>query len=182
MVWIIILVVVVLLVLFVISIYNTLVQLRNKVRNQWSQIDVVLKTRADLIPNLVETVKGYANHESETLEAVIKARNSYVTATTPEDQMRASGEITGALSKLFALSESYPDLKANANFMDLQQKLTETEDKIRYARQFYNDAVTKYNNKIEVVPSNIIAGMFHFEAAKLFEVAEADREAPKVQF
>lgn len=182
MVWIIILVVVVLLVLFVISIYNTLVQLRNKVRNQWSQIDVVLKTRADLIPNLVETVKGYANHESETLEAVIKARNSYVTATTPEDQMKASGEITGALSKLFALSESYPDLKANTNFMDLQQKLTETEDKIRYARQFYNDAVTKYNNKIEVVPSNIIAGMFHFEAAKLFEVEAADREAPKVQF
>lgn len=182
MIGIIILVVVVLLVLFVISIYNTLVQLRNKVRNQWSQIDVVLKTRADLIPNLVETVKGYANHESETLEAVIKARNSYVTATTPEDQMKASGEITGALSKLFALSESYPDLKANANFMDLQQKLTETEDKIRYARQFYNDAVTKYNNKIEVVPSNIIAGMFHFEAAKLFEVEAADREAPKVQF
>ena len=182
MVWIIILAVVVLLIFFVIGIYNSLVQLRNKVRNQWSQIDVVLKTRADLIPNLVETVKGYANHESETLEAVIQARNSYVTATTPEDQMKASGEITGALSKLFALSESYPDLKANANFMDLQQKLTETEDKIRYARQFYNDAVTKYNNKIEVVPSNIIAGMFHFEAAKLFEVAEADREAPKVQF
>lgn len=182
MVWIIILVVVVLLVLFVISMYNTLVQLRNKVRNQWSQIDVVLKTRADLIPNLVETVKGYTKHESETLEAVIQARNSYVTATTPEDQMKASGEITGALSKLFALSENYPDLKANANFMDLQQKLTETEDKIRYARQFYNDAVTKYNNKIEVVPSNIIAGMFHFEAAKLFEVEAADREAPKVQF
>ena len=174
--------VIIVLALFVISNYNSLVGLRNKVRNQWSQIDVVLKTRADLIPNLVETVKGYANHESETLEAVIKARNTYVTATTPEDQMKASGEITNALSKLFALSESYPDLKANTNFMDLQQKLTETEDKIRYARQFYNDAVNKYNNKVEMFPSNIIAGMFHFEAAKLFEIAEADREAPKVQF
>lgn len=174
--------VVIVLVLFVIGIYNSLVQLRNKVRNQWSQIDVVLKTRADLIPNLVETVKGYAKHESETLEAVIQARNTYVSATTPEDQMKASGEISNALTKLFALSESYPDLKANANFMDLQQKLTETEDKIRYARQFYNDAVNKYNNKVEMVPSNIVASMFHFEAAKLFEIAEADREAPKVQF
>ena len=174
--------IVVVIALFIISIYNTLVQLRNKVRNQWSQIDVVLKTRADLIPNLVETVKGYAKHESETLEAVIQARNTYVSATTPEDQMKASGEITNALNKLFALSESYPDLKANTNFMDLQQKLTDTEDKIRYARQFYNDAVNKYNNKVEMFPSNIVAGMFHFEAAKLFEIAEADREAPKVQF
>lgn len=174
--------VIIVIALFIIGIYNSLVQLRNKVRNQWSQIDVVLKTRADLIPNLVETVKGYAKHESETLEAVIQARNTYVSATTPEDQMKASGEITNALSKLFALSESYPELKANTNFMDLQQKLTETEDKIRYARQFYNDAVNKYNNKVEMFPSNIVAGMFHFEAAKLFEIAEADREAPKVQF
>ena len=174
--------IIVVIALFIIGIYNSLVQLRNKVRNQWSQIDVVLKTRADLIPNLVETVKGYAKHENETLEAVIQARNTYVSATTPEDQMKASGEITNALTKLFALSESYPELKANTNFMDLQQKLTETEDKIRYARQFYNDAVNKYNNKVEMFPSNFVAGMFHFEAAKLFEIAEADREAPKVQF
>lgn len=182
MVWIIIAVIVVLIILFVIGTYNALVQLRNKVRNQWSQIDVVLKNRADLIPNLVETVKGYAGHESETLEAVIAARNNYVTASTPEDQMKASGEITGALSKLFALTESYPDLKANTNFLDLQAKLTETEDKIRYARQFYNDAVNKLNNKVEMFPSNIIAGMFHFEMAKLFEASEADKEVPKVQF
>lgn len=182
MVWIIIGVIVVLLILFVISNYNSLVQLRNKVRNQWSQIDVVLKNRADLIPNLVETVKGYAGHESETLEAVISARNSYVTASTPEDQMKASGEISGALSRLFALSESYPDLKANTNFLDLQSKLTDTEDKIRFARQFYNDAVNKYNNKVEMFPSNIIAGMFHFELAKLFEASEADKEVPQVKF
>ena len=182
MVWIIIAVVVVLILLFVVGTYNSLVQLRNKVRNQWSQIDVVLKNRADLIPNLVETVKGYAGHESKTLEAVIAARNSYVTASTPEEQMKASGEITGALSKLFALSESYPDLKANTNFLDLQAKLTETEDKIRYARQFYNDAVNKFNNKVEMFPSNIIAGMFHFEMAKLFEASEADKEVPKVEF
>lgn len=182
MIWIIIAVIVVLIILFVIGTYNSLVKLRNKVRNQWSQIDVVLKNRADLIPNLVETVKGYAGHESETLEAVISARNSYVTASTPEAQMKASGEITGALSKLFALSESYPDLKANTNFLDLQAKLTETEDKIRYARQFYNDAVNKFNNKVEMFPSNIIAGMFNFEMAKLFEASEADKEVPNVQF
>ena len=174
--------VIIVLALFVISNYNSLVQLRNKVRNQWSQIDVVLKTRADLIPNLVETVKGYANHESETLEAVIKARNTYVTATTPEDQMKASGEISNALSKLFALSESYPDLKANTNFMDLQQKLTETEDKIRYARQFYNDAVNKYNNKVEMFPSNIIAGMFNFKKRQFFEASSEERQNVQVKF
>jgi len=182
MIWIILVVIFVLLFLYVISTFNLLVKLRNKVRNQWSQIDVVLKNRADLIPNLVETVKGYAKHESETLEAVISARNKYVSATTPEGQMAASGEITGALSKLFALSESYPDLKANASFLDLQAKLTESEDKIRYARQFYNDAVNQFNNKVEMVPSNIVAGMFHFEMAKLFEANETDKEVPKVQF
>ena len=180
--WIIIIVVLVLIILSIISTYNELVRLRNKVKDQWSQIDVQLKRRCDLIPNLVETVKGYAKHESETLEAVIQARNSYVTAATPEDQMKASGEITGALSRLFALSESYPELKANTNFLDLQAKLTESEDKIRYARQFYNDAVNKYNNKVEMFPSNIIAGMFKFEMAKLFEASEADKEVPKVQF
>lgn len=175
-------VLVVIVALWIMATYNGLVTLRNKVKNQWSQIDVVLKNRADLIPNLVETVKGYAKHESETLEAVIAARSKYVTANTDEEKMAASSEMSGALSKLFALSESYPDLKANQNFLDLQAKLSETEDKIRYARQFYNDAVTKYNNKIEVVPSNIVAGLFHFEQAKLFEIAEAEREVPKVEF
>lgn len=179
---IIIIAIIVIIALYVISVYNTLVQLRNRVRNQWSQIDVVLKNRADLIPNIVETVKGYAGHEKDTLEAVISARNKYATATTPEDKMAASGEITGALNKLFALTEAYPDLKANANFMDLQAKLTECEDKIRYARQFYNDATNKYNNKVEMFPSNIIAGMFKFQMEKLFEASEADKEVPKVQF
>lgn len=178
----IILAIIVVVVLYVISTYNVLVRLRNKVRNQWSQIDVVLKNRADLIPNLVETVKGYASHEKDTLEAVISARNKYLTANTPEQAMEASGEITGALSKLFALSEAYPDLKANTNFMDLQNKLAESEDKIRYARQFYNDAVNKYNNKVEMFPSNIVASIFKFEMAKLFEASEADREVPNVQF
>lgn len=182
MVWIIVIAVLLILVMFVVSNYNSLVQLRNKVRNQFSQIDVVLKNRADLIPNIVETVKGYASHESETLEKVIEARNKYVTASTPEDKMNAGNEITGALNKLFALTENYPDLKANTNFLDLQNKLSETEDKIRFARQFYNDAVNKYNNKVEMVPSNIIAGIFHFNTEKLFEVSEEDRQAPKVQF
>lgn len=182
MVWIIVIAVLLILVMFVVSNYNSLVQLRNKVRNQFSQIDVVLKNRADLIPNIVETVKGYASHESETLEKVIEARNKYVTASTPEDKMNAGNEITGALNKLFALTENYPDLKANTNFLDLQNKLSETEDKIRFARQFYNDAVNKYNNKVEMVPSNIIAGIFHFNTKKLFEVSEEDRQAPKVQF
>lgn len=177
-----ILVIIALVVMYIISTYNILVRLRNKVRNQWSQIDVVLKNRADLIPNLVETVKGYAGHEKETLAAVIEARNKYVTASTPDAQMVASGEISGALSKLFALSEAYPDLKANTSFLDLQAKLNDSEDKIRFARQFYNDAVNKLNDRIEMFPSNIVANMFNFEMAKLFEATESDKEVPKVQF
>ena len=179
---IIILVVVLLVVMYVINTYNVLVRLRNKVRNQWSQIDVVLKNRADLIPNLVETVKGYAGHEKETLEGVITARNKYVAATTPEEQMKASGEITGALNKLFALSEAYPDLKANTNFLDLQNKLNEIEEKIRYARQFYNDSVLTYKNKIEMFPSNIVAGMFNFKPEAFFEATEEERKNVQVKF
>lgn len=174
--------IVVLLVLYFISTYNGLVKLRNMVKDQWSQIDVLLKRRADLIPNLVETVKGYAKHESGTLEAVIAARNKAVSATTTEEEMKANGELTGALSRLFALAESYPDLKANTNFMDLQNNLKETEDKISYARQFYNDAVLKYKNKLEVFPSNIVAGMFSFKPEPFFEANEAERETPKVKF
>ena len=153
--WVILIIVVVLIVLWAISVYNKLVVLRNRVKDQWAQIDVQLKRRFDLIPNLVETVKGYTKHESETLEAVIKARNTYVSATLPEDQMKADGELTQAISKLFALTESYPDLKANTNFQALQQELTETESKIAAARQFYNDTVLVYNNKIDMVPSNL---------------------------
>lgn len=179
---IIILCIVAFLILFVVSTYNALISLRNKVRNQFSQIDVVLKTRADLIPNLVETVKGYAGHESETLEKVISARNKYVTATSNDSKMEADGEISNALSRLFALSESYPELKANTNFLDLQSKLSEIEDKIRYARQFYNDSVNKYNNKVQMIPSNIVASLFGFKTEKLFEATEQEKEVPKVQF
>lgn len=175
-------VILVLIILYVIGTYNTLVNLRNRVRDQWAQIDVLLKRRADLIPNLVETIKGYTGHEKGTLEAVIEARNKFTTASTKESEMEASGEITQALNRLFALTEAYPDLKANSNFMDLQAELSETEDKISITRQFYNDTVLKYQNKIEMFPSNIIAGMFKFKAEKFFEASEADKEVPKVQF
>ena len=167
---------------YVMGAYNDLVKERNKVRTNWSQIDVVLKRRNDLIPNLVETVKGYAKHEKETLDAVIKARNTYVSATVPEEQMKAAGEITQALSKIMALSEAYPDLKANTNFTELQKELTETEDKITFARQFYNDSVYGYQNKIEMFPTNVIAGLFGFKPFAFFEANESEREAPKVQF
>ena len=171
---IIIVVIVALIVFWLIGAYNGLVSLRNKVRDQWSQIDVLLKRRADLIPNLVETVKGYASHESGTLEAVIAARNKAVAAPSKEEEMKANGELTGALNRLFALAESYPDLKANENFKDLQQNLKDTEDKISYARQFYNDAVMKYQNKIEMFPTNIVAGMFGFKPEKFFEANEEE--------
>lgn len=180
--WIIVIIIVVLIVLWVMSTYNTLVKLRNRVKDQWAQIDVQLKRRFDLIPNLVETIKGYTKHESETLEAVVKARNTYVTAATPEGQMKADGELTQAISKLFALTESYPDLKANTNFQELQAELTTTESKIASARQFYNDTVMTYNNKVETVPSNIIASLFKFERQAFFEAAEAERENVKVKF
>ena len=180
--WIIIIVIVVLIIAWVFATYNKLVDLRNRVKDQWAQIDVQLKRRFDLIPNLVETVKGYAKHESETLEAVIQARNTYVSATTPEAQMKADGDLEKAISKLFALTESYPDLKANTNFQHLQQELTETESKIASARQFYNDTVLLYNNKVEMVPSNIIASIFKFKKEAFFEVAEAERENVQVKF
>jgi len=179
---IVILVIVVILVLWVIATYNSLITLRNRVKDAWSQIDVQLKRRFDLIPNLVETVKGYTKHESETLENVIKARNTYMSATLPEDQMKADGELTKAVSKLFALSESYPDLKANTNFNDLQNQLKETENKISMSRQFYNDIVLQYNNKVEMVPSNIIANMFHFKKETFFEAQETERENVQVKF
>ena len=175
-------VVVVAILLFVVSTYNGLVGLRNKVRDQFSQIDVQLKKRSDLVPNLVETVKGYSKHESETLEKVIQARNTYLSAGTPDEKMKSSGELSQAISKLFALAESYPDLKANTNFLDLQTQLKEIEDKISYARQFYNDAVLMFNNKIEMFPSNIIAGMFHFTKETFFEASEEERKNVEVKF
>lgn len=167
---------------FVFTAYNSLTRLRNKVKAQWAQVDVVLKRRADLIPNLVETVKGYATHEKETLDAVIKARNTYTTASSTEDQMKSSGELTQALSKLLMLGEAYPDLKANTNFISLQNDLKETEDKISFARQFYNDTVYMYQNKIEMFPSNLVASMFGFKPMAFFETEEADKAVPEVKF
>ena len=175
-------VIVLLIISFLVTNYNALIVLRNKVRDQFSQIDVQLKKRADLIPNLVETVKGYTKHEKGTLEDVVKARNTYMSATTVEEKGKADKEMTSALNKLFALAESYPDLKANENFLDLQAQLKDIEDKISYARQFYNDSVLAYNNKCEVVPSNIVAGLFHFEKEKFFEASEEDRKNVKVEF
>ena len=175
-------IILVLIVLYVINTRNALVVLRNKVKDQLSQIDVQLKRRFDLIPNLVETVKGYAKHEKGTLEDVVKARNTYLSATTPEDQLKADGELTKAVNKLFALAESYPDLKANENFLSLQKELTTCEDKITYARQFYNDSVLSYNNKIELFPSSLIASMFHFEKEKFFEATADERKNVQVNF
>ena len=174
--------IVLLILLFIGTTYNSLVSLRNKVKDQWAQIDVLLKRRTDLIPNLVETVKGYAKHESETLENVIAARNKVVDAKTTEEEIKADGELSRALGRLMAVAEAYPDLKANTNFLDLQANLKDTEDKIQYARQFYNDAVLIYKNKLEMFPSNIIASMFGFKQEAFFEASEADKEVPKVQF
>ena len=167
---------------FVIKTYNALVKLRNSLRDQWSQIDIQLKRRFDLIPNLVETVKGYAEHEQDTLEKVIKARSSYENASSHEDALKADNELTKSISKLFALAEAYPDLKANENFNSLQSDLKETEDKISFARQFYSDAVLKYNNAISVFPNNIVALIFGFREEKYFEANAEERENVKVDF
>ncbi len=173
---------VVILALYVIATHNKLVELKNRVKDQWAQIDVQLKRRFDLIPNLVETVKGYTKHESETLENVVKARNTYLSATTNEEAIKANNDLTGAISKLFALSESYPDLKANTNFLQMQADLKDVEDKIASARQFYNDTVLQYNNKIQMFPSNIVASMFHYKAEAFFEAADTERENVQVKF
>jgi LemA protein len=176
-------IIVVALLLFVISTYNGLVSKRNKVRNQKSQIDIELKRRFDLVPNLVETVKGYANHEKTTLEEVIKARNSYVSAgADTEKALDADNVLSSALSKLFALSESYPDLKANANYLKLQNELSEIEKRIVFARQFYNDNVFMLNNKIEMFPSKIIASLFKFKPESFFKAKESERENVQVNF
>jgi len=180
--------------IFIISVYNSLVTLRNRYKNAYSQIDVQLKRRYDLIPNLVETAKGYLSHERNTLEAVIAARNAAASAgvkaaSNPGDvtAMKELGSaevgLTGALSKLFAVVEAYPDLKANQNMMQLSEELTSTENKIAFARQAYNDSVLVYNNAREVFPNNVIAGTFNFAAAELFQVeSAAEKQAPKVSF
>ena len=170
---------------WVVGIYNSLVGLRNRVKEAWAQVDVQLKRRFDLIPNLMETVKGYMNHERETLEAVTQARAaiSGAGAGNMAERMDAEGGLTAALGRLFAVSESYPDLKASTNFLSLQEELASTENKISFARQFYNETVMRMNNKVQMFPSNIIAGMFNFTAEAFFEVEdEAERAAPKVDF
>lgn len=186
-------VVLLLLILWMVSAYNALVVSRNQYKNSFAQIDVQLKRRYDLIPNLVESVKGYMAHESGTLEAVIKARNSAFSAgqkaaanpgdpTAMKELGRAEGELGGVLGRLFALSEAYPDLKANTNMLSLQEELTSTENKIGFARQAFNDAVTAYNNQRAVFPTVIVAGMFGFTEAQLLEIEPASREAPQVKF
>lgn len=168
----------------VIGFYNALVLARNEVRNAWSQIDVQLNRRHDLIPNLVETVKGYMTHERETLEAVTRARQQAVEVSgNLEDKARVENALSQTLRSLFAVAEQYPDLKANQNFLALQEELTSTENRISFARQYYNDAVMRYNNRVEAFPTNVIANMFNFEKSEFFEVDDpAKRENVKVQF
>ena len=175
--------IVVLAVMFFVGAYNSLVGLRNRVKNAWSQIDVQLKRRHDLIPNLVETAKGYMSHERETLTAITEARSRAMGASTVAEKGAAETQLTQALSRFLVSVENYPDLKANQNFLALQEELTSTENKIAFARQSYTDAVNFYNNKIEMFPSNVVAGMFNFRPETFFEIEEpTQREAPKVSF
>ena len=176
-------VVIVLLVLFIIGIYNSLIGLRNQVDNAWSQIDVQLKRRHDLIPNLIETTKGYMQHERGTFEAITNARSQAMGAKTVAESAKAEGVLGEALSKFMLVVENYPDLKANQNFLALHEELTSTENKISFARQNYNDQVLFFNNKIQMFPSNVIAGMFTFSKRDFFQVeSAAEREVPKVSF
>lgn len=179
---IVIVVIVVILAIALIGMYNNLVRMRNRVDNAWAQVDVQLQRRLDLIPNLVETVKGYASHESGTLQAVTEARTAAMSATTPEARAEAENMLTGALKTLFAVSEAYPDLKASTNFLDLQAQLSETEDKISYMRQSYNDTVMKYNTAIQTFPAVLFAGMMGFSQRESFDAVAGSDVAPKVQF
>ena len=174
--------VLVLLGLILVFIYNRLVRLRNRVENAWSQVDVQLRRRYDLIPNLVETVRGYASHERATFEEVTRARTRAQEARTVEEQAQAENALTAAIGRLFAVAEDYPELRATENFQQLQGQLEETEDKIQVSRQVYNDAVLTYENARETVPTNIVAGMFNFQEKPFFEIEEPVREAPRVQF
>ena len=187
MVCIIIAVIVLLIIVWMISAYNNLVTLRNRVKNGWAQIDVQLKQRADLVPNLVETVKGYATHESQVFTQVTEARAKAVAVAADKqagtaERIAAENDLSRALFNLQATAEAYPQLQANQNFMDLQHQLQDLEQKIAYARQFYNQVVMKLNNAIETIPSNIVAGLFHFEQADYFQVDDASKKAPQVKF
>ncbi len=170
-------------VFWMIGSYNGLVKSRNETKNGWAQIDVQLKRRHDLIPNLIETVRGFATHERQTLENVIQARNQAMGAGNVGDRIKAEAALGGALGRLMVVCEQYPDLKANANFLALQEELTSTENKISFSRQFYNDCVMQYNTRIESFPSNVVAGMFQFKPGEHFQLAsEAEREVPRVKF
>lgn len=168
--------------LFIIFLYNSLISLRNQVKNSWAQIDVQLKRRNDLIPNLIESVKGYMKHEKTVLENVTKARSAILSAETVEEKGKASNMLSKTLKSLFAVSENYPQLKANENFLQLQEELTGTENKIAYSRQHYNDMVMVFNTKIEVFPNNIFANMLNFSKETLFQAAEEEKKNVKVQF
>ena len=174
--------VVVILVLVVVGLYNGLVGARNRVDNAWSQVEVQLKRRYDLIPNLVETVKGYASHEQQTFERVTEARNAAQAAQGPAQQAEAENVLTGALRQLFALAEAYPELRASENFQGLQTELGETENRIAVSRQIYNDTVLTYNNKVQQVPTSLVASMFGFDAREFFEAGEEAEQAPAVEF
>ena len=177
------LIIIVVLILIVIKLYNDLVGLRQRAKNGWSQIDVQLQRRFDLIPNLVETVKGYMGHESDVLTKVTELRTSWANASTVKEKSELDTELSGALKTIMAVSENYPDLKASANFAELQEELQNTENKIAFSRQFYNDVATRYNTKLEVIPSNIIASLFHFEPVQLFEAENQEaRKNVKVDF
>jgi len=178
----IVLLIIVVVLLWFFSYYNRVIRYENRIDNAWAQIDVQLKRRADLIPNLMETVKGYMNHERGTLEAVTKARSAVMTAKSPQESMDANNMLTGALKTLFAVAESYPDLKANTNFLQLQDELTHTEDKISYSRQHFNDSVMQFNNLIETFPGNIFANMMGKKERQMLQIPEASREVPKVSF
>ncbi len=180
MVWVILLIVAAAIVLWVIATYNKLVAERKKVENSWSQIDVQLKRRSDLIPNLVNAVKGYMKFESDTLEKVMNARARALGATSQKERMDAEGEVSGVLGRLLAVVENYPELKANQNVMSLQEELSNTENKITYSRQFYNDITMKYNTTIEQFPANLIAKLFNFKMFDFFKIPEAEKEMPKV--
>jgi len=164
------------------SYYNRIIRLENRIDNSWAQIDVQLKRRADLIPNLMETVKGYMKHEKEVLENVTKARSALMTAKTPQENIDADNMLTGALKSLFAVSEAYPDLKANQNFMQLQDELTHTEDKIAYARQHFNDSVLVFNNIVETIPGKWFASRMNKNTREMLQIPEASKELPKVEF
>ena len=179
---IIIVIIIIAIILLLIKYYNDLVNGKNRVSNAWSQIDVQLQRRNDLIPNIVETVKGYASHEKSTFEQITQARSNMAHASSVKEVAEADNMLTDALKSLFAVAEAYPDLKANQNFLELQQELSDTEDKISYARQFYNDTVLKYNNLCQQFPSNIVASIFHFEESEFFEAQEGTRAAPNVKF